>query len=395
MFNKPRARMGGFVLASAFALTAMLSGCGSDNSNNGSTAQASTNAASSQTAANANTAGGKNAADAGTASGNSAADAAPADTAPKSDKLVVYAALNEDDIVQIQKQFKADTGINIEYIRLSGAGDASTRVQAEKNNPQADIMVGGSVEFYDGLSDQGLLEAYTSPNAKEIDARFNDPKGFWQGWYMGVLGIVLNKDRFEKELAPKGVKEPQTWDDLLDPNYKGKFITSNPATAGGGYIFAADQLFRLGDEKGWDYLKKLNANVHHYTPAAGDGITLTATGEFLAGMAWAHDIVKAQKQGYPIKVVIPKQTAFEIGGVGIVKGGANTDNAKTFVDWLLTQKVGEMNTKMSNRYSVRGDVAPPEGMVKIEDVDLVNYDRAKASAMKADVVQKFTDMIGK
>lgn len=386
LFNK-RARTGSFVLAATFALTAMLSGCGSDGNNaNDNTSKASngTNAASNKPAANADT-----------AANQPAANAPAAETDTGSKKLVVYAALNEDDIVQIQKQFKTDTGIDIEYLRLSGAGDASTRVLAEKNSPQADVMVGGSVEFYENLAQQNVLEPYVSPNAKDLDARFNDPKGFWQGWYMGVLGIVLNTDRFDKELAPKGVKEPQTWDDLLDSNYKGKFITSNPATAGGAYIFTADQLFRLGDEKGWDYLKKLNANVHHYTQAAGDGITLTATGEFVAGMAWAHDIVKAQKQGYPIKVIIPKQTAFEIGGVGIVKGGANTDNAKKFVDWLLTKEVGEMNTKMSNRYSVRKDVAPPEGMVKIEDVDLVNYDRPKASAMKEEVVKKFTAMIGK
>jgi iron(III) transport system substrate-binding protein len=314
---------------------------------------------------------------------------------PASTKLVVYAALNEDDVVQLQKQFKTDTGIDMEYIRLSGAGEASTRVQAEKATPQADIMVGGSTEFYEPLAQQGILEKYTSPNAKDIDAKFKDPNGYWQGWYMGVLGIVVNTDRFKKELAPKGVAEPKTWDDLLNSNYKGQFLTSNPETAGGGYIFAATQLFRLGEDNGWKYLNDLNKNVHHYTAGAVDPINLVATGEFMAGVSWAHDIVKAAKTGYPIKVIVPKQTAFEIGGVGIVKNGPNTENAKKFVDWLLTKPVGEMNTKLSNRYSVRKDVAPPEGMIKIEDVDLVNYDRAKAAAMKPDVVKKFTGMIGK
>lgn len=327
---------------------------------------------------------------------SAAASASPAktDAPPASKKLVVYAAMNEDDIVQIQKKFKEDTGIDIEYLRLSGPGEAATRIQAEKASPKADIMIGGSSEFYDPLGQQGLLEKYTSPNAKDIDSQFNDANGYWQGWYMGVLGIVLNTDRFKKELEPKGVPEPKTWDDLLNPAYKGLFITSNPATAGGAYIFAADQLFRLGEEKGWDYLKKLNENVHHYTPGAVDGINLTATGEFVAGMSWAHDIVKAAKQGYPIKVIVPEQTAFEIGGSAVVKGGPNTENAKKFIDWLLTKSVGEMNTNLSNRYSVRKDVAPPAGMIKIEDVKLVNYDRAKASQMKADVVKKFTDMIG-
>lgn len=313
---------------------------------------------------------------------------------PATDHLVVYAALNEEDIVEIEKKFEADTGIDMEYIRLGGAGEASTRVQAEKDHPQADIMVGGSVEFYQPLGDQGILEKYTSPNAAEIDDKFNDPNGYWQGWYMGVLGIVVNKERFEEELAPKGLEMPKNWDDLLDANYKGLFLSSNPATAGGGYIFAATQLFRLGEEKGWEYLQGLNNNVHHYTAGAVDPINLIATGEFVAGMSWAHDIVKSAKQGYPIEVIVPEETAFEIGGAGIIKGGENTENAKKFIDWLLTKEVGEMNTQLSNRYSVRSDVAPPQGMIPVDDVKLVDYDRTKAAEMKEDVVNQFTEMIG-
>ena len=311
----------------------------------------------------------------------------------ESTKLVVYAALNEGDIVEIQRKFKEDTGIDIEYLRF-GAGEASARIMAEKATPQADVFVGGSVEMYGPLAEAGILEKYTSPNAKDIDSQFNDPNGYWQGWYMGVLGIVINTDRFAAELATKGVKEPQTWDDLLDPNYKGLFLTSNPATAGGGYIFVANQIFRLGEDKAWDYFAELNKNVHHYTPGAVDCISLVATGQFVAGMSWAHDIYKSIQQGYPIKVIVPEDTAFEIGGSAVIKGGPNTENAKKFIDWILTQPVGEMNTQLSNRYSVRTDVAPPEGMTKVEDVKLVEYDRPKASQMKEEVVKKFTDMIG-
>lgn len=308
--------------------------------------------------------------------------------APKSTKLVVYTALNEDDILALQKKFKEDTGIDIAYIRLGG-GDAVARVQAEKDSPKADVLVGGSVDLYEPLAKEGIFEKYSSPNAKDLDAKFNDPNGFWQGWYMGVQGIVINKDRFEKELASKGLQKPQTWDDLLDERYKNVFVNSNPATSGGAYIFAADQIFRLGEDKAWEYLINLDKNVHHYYKGAGDCISPIATGEFIAGVSWVHDIFKTQKQGYPIEIIIPKQTAFEIGGAAVIKGGPNTENAKKFVDWLLTKEIGELNTKLSNRYSVRSDVAAPEGLPKIEDIDLVQYDRAKAGEMKPAVVEKF------
>ena len=242
-------------------------------------------------------------------------DTPPADTNDDSTagqtggKLVVYSALNEDNTIAIADQFKKDTGIEIEYISLGG-GDAVARVQAEMANPKADILVGGSVDLYGSLATAGAFEAYDSPNNDSLDARFNDPNHFWQGWYMGVLSIIINEERFEKELTPKGVKMPETWDDLLDPNYKDVFVWANPTTAGGAYIATACQIFRLGEDAAWDYLKALDQNVHHYYKGAGDVISPVATGEFIASIAWAHDSFKIQQQGYPLKLIIPKQTAY-------------------------------------------------------------------------------------
>lgn len=322
-----------------------------------------------------------------------AASAASSTEASRSGKLVVYAALNEKDMVGIQKKFKADTGIDIEYLIFS-AGEGSARVLAEKGAPKADIFVGGSMEVYQPLKDAGALEKYVSPNAKDIPAEYADPDGYWQGWYMGVQSIIYNKDRFAKELAPKGIKPPKTPDDLLNPAYKGQLVGSNPATAGGGYIFVANQIFNRGEDEAWKYITDLNKNIHHYTKGAGDVINLVATGEFVASYAWAHDSYNSVKQGYPLEIVIPENTAFEVGAAAVVKGGANQKNAKTFMDWLLTKEVGQMNTETSNRYSLRSDVKPPEGLPKISEIKVSKYDRAKAAKMKESVVKKFSQITG-
>lgn len=307
-------------------------------------------------------------------------------------KLVVYSALNEDNTIALAEQFEKDTGIKIEYLSMGG-GDAVARVQAEMDSPKADFLVGGSVDLYGSLAKAGAFLEYDSPNNDNLDARFNDPNHFWQGWYMGVLTIIVNTDRFEKELAPKGVKMPETWDDLLDPAYKDVFVWANPATAGGAYIATACQIFRLGEEKAWDYLQSLDKNVHHYYKGAGDVISPVATGEFIASIAWGHDSFKTQQEGYPMKIVVPKQTAYEIGGAAIVKGGPNTENAKIFMDWLLTKEAQELSVKSSYRYPVRDDVKAPEGLPALTDVDLVEYDREKASTMKEQVIQKFEELI--
>lgn len=313
-------------------------------------------------------------------------------SAAASKNLVIYTALQQDDMSWIQTKFKKDTGINITYM-LYSAGTLETKVVSELKNPQADIMLGGSVEYYEDLDKENAFTKFRATNSRTLASQFEDPNGYWQGCYMGVLAMFYNTDRF-KELAAKGLKAPTTWDDLLDSRYKKQFITSNPATAGGGYIFTACQLFRLGTTKGWAYLSKLNKNVDHYTAGADDPISLVATGQFTIGMSWAHDILKTKKLGYPIKIVIPKNTAFEIGGVAVLKGAANTQNGKMFINWLLTKSAQQQDTLVSNRYSVRNDVNPPEGMPKLSTLTLVKYNRQQASANKASVIAQFSKMIG-
>lgn len=81
------------------------------------------------------------------------------------------------------------------------------------------------------------------------------------------------------------------------------------------------------------------------------------------------------------------------GGAAIIKGGSNTENAKIFMDWLLTKEVQELNTSISHRYSVFPDVASPEGLPSLDDVDLVDYDCTEAASMKENVLTKFENEI--
>ena len=85
----------------------------------------------------------------------------------------------------------------------------------------------------------------------------------------------------------------------------------------------------------------------------------------------------------------PNGTAYEIGGAAIINGGPNTENAKIFMDWLLTKEAQELSVETSYRYPVRSDVAAPEGLPALDEVDLVDYDRDKATEMKESVLEKF------
>lgn len=88
---------------------------------------------------------------------NAAEPAAPSG----SKELTVYTAFPEAEVVYYFNEFEKETGIKVNYIRLS-AGEMLTRVEAEKENPQATLMFGGSTDNYIAAVEKGLLEPYQS-----------------------------------------------------------------------------------------------------------------------------------------------------------------------------------------------------------------------------------------
>ncbi len=294
-------------------------------------------------------------------------------------KVVIYAALDTKTANDLVTAFKAQTGIDAELaLQIEQAGTVAGRIKTEAGSPRADVVIGGNSNFHTDLSAGGFLQQYTSPVVAQagIDKKFMDPDGYWTGWYLGALCILYNDKRYQEEIAPKGIKPPTTWDDLLNPAYKGEVIASNPATTGGAYLMMAAQIFRLGSEQaGFDYIRKLDQNVAQYTKGANGSIPLVAQGEAIVGFAWGHDTIKQKIQGnLPITVVFPKDDGFEIGAASIIKGAPHPNSAKKFIDFLLSPAAEKINADNGYRYPVRADVPLPKEMPPFASVSFAPWD---------------------
>ena len=317
---------------------------------------------------------------------------AAATAAPVTGTISVYSALNQSTNDQFFAAFKkAYPGVSADVLPLAAAGELQTRIRTEKNSPKADIFIGGSSEFHDPLGKEGLLEAYISPNAKDIAAQFKEATGLWTGWYTGIFGFISNTTRIG-EVA----KKPATWDDLLDASWKQKLILPSPVTTGGGYIFMATQIFRFNkdEDRAMAYMKSLHANIAQYIPTSPGALTLIDQGQFVGCPNWSHDILTEKGKGNPVDLTVPSDTGFEVGAVSIMKGSKNLAAAKALVDWSITKEAGDLNVKLSNRGSTRTDVASAPGAPSLTSVKLVNYDRQWATDNKDRLITKWKNTVG-
>ncbi|WP_373818913.1 ABC transporter substrate-binding protein [Glaesserella sp.] len=268
-------------------------------------------------------------------------------------RLVVYCSATNLMCEQETQAFGKKYDVKVSFIR-NGSGSTLAKVEAEKNNPQADVWYGGTFDPQSQAGEMGLLEAYQSPNLSQIMEKFRDPakvKGnYTSAIYMGILGFGVNLDRLKK----LGIeKVPTSWEDLLDPRLAGEIQIADPQSSGTAYTAIATFVQLWGEEKAFDYFKKLHKNVSQYTKSGITPSRNTARGETTIGIGFLHDYSVEKKNGANIEMVVPSEgTGYELGGVSILKGSRNLENAKLFVDWALSKEAQELSWQKGEAFQV-------------------------------------------
>ncbi|MCT4660778.1 MAG: ABC transporter substrate-binding protein [Tissierellales bacterium] len=305
-------------------------------------------------------------------------------------KLTVYAGLMEDHAMLAAKEFEKATGVKTDVVRMSG-GEIYARIKAEKENPSASVWYGGGALTFIAAKNDGLLENYKSPVAENIADNFKDPDGAWTGIYSGYLGIEGNK----KWLEENGLELPKTWDDLLKPEFKGNIVVAHPGSSSTAYNFLATIVQLKGEEEGFKYLQKFNGQVRQYTKSGSAPGRMVGMGEAPIALGFLHDAIKYQEEGYEdiVFTAAEEGTGYEIGAVGIIKGGPDQEAAKMFVDWALSKEAQELGkTVGSFQFLTNKEANPPEQAMTLKDTKLIDYDFKWAGDNRSEFLERFMEL---
>ena len=257
--------------------------------------------------------------------------------ASAAEKVRAYTTLEEVFAKEIFDAFEKDTGIRVEWVRLA-SGEAVARIEAEKENPQASIWVGGVGTLHINAKNKGLTAPYRSRTAaKNVPARFRDPDNYWSGLYLGCISFATNTER-AKAL---GIQPPTRWADLLKPEMAKLVRVANPATSGTGYNVVTNAIRICGDDedKGFEFLKKMNPAIDQYTKSGSAPGKSCAIGEIPVAIGYLHDQIKLVKNGAPMTLAVPEEGAgYETASMSLLKNGPEPVEAKKLYDWVLSPK---------------------------------------------------------
>lgn len=309
-------------------------------------------------------------------------------------EITAYTSLEEDDVrVYLEAFGKAHPDIQVNLLRLS-TGDLGARILAEKANPQHDVIWGWAVTNMVDPRIMEMIEPYKPKGIDEVKTTFKDPDHRWFATTGYFAGFCVNNPMLEQ----LGLPMPTSWEDLLNPVYKGHIVMPSPASSGTGYLQIASILQMKGEEEGWKFLEALDQNIAQYIKSGSKPCRMASAGEYAIGLSFAFSGVKQIMEGYPITLVIPKEGAgYEMEVSALMKTSKNKEDAKVFLDWLLTPEAAVLYGERSEMSVVPG-VKPTDAVLKAglpEDVTTILYpmDFAWSAENKDRVLAEWTEKL--
>lgn len=325
------------------------------------------------------------------AGGSSAASEASTAPAEASGKLVLYASTPEDFLNVIVSEFEAATGIKVELVN-AGTGELYKRIEAEGDNPLGDVMLGGMVSS-GYLPNANLWEEYTSPADSELPEAFRNTSGKVTAFSSVPTVIMVNNEK-AKELGVtiKG------FEDLLNPALKGQIVMPDPSQTSSGWEALVNMLYAMGDgdtDKGWAYVEKLMANMEgkllQGSSAVHKGV---ADGEYAVGLVAEAMVDVYLEEGIDVsKVFMTEGVVVNVDGVAIIKGAQNMENAKKFIDFLISKEFqAKMGTLSPPRRPIRDDVDMGDKLIPASDINQIAIDPDYIAGNKEQMLDRFKDI---
>ncbi|WP_046499674.1 thiamine ABC transporter substrate-binding protein [Streptomyces odonnellii] len=267
-------------------------------------------------------------------------------TESKTVTLVSHDSFNASPAVL--KEFTRRTGYTVKVLKSGDAGEALNKEILTKGSPQGDVFFGVDNTLLSRALDNGLFTPYKAKGLDRVDTAAQLDRDQNRVTPIDTGDICVNYDK--KYFADKKLAPPQSFDDLVKPQYKNLLVTENAATSSPGLGFLLGTAAQYGDNGWQDYWKKLKANgvqvVDSWELAYNENFSGSAGGKKAKAdrplvVSYASsppvEVLYAEPQPQQAPTGVATGTCFrQTEFAGLLTGAKNEAGGKALVDFLIS-----------------------------------------------------------
>jgi len=271
----------------------------------------------------------------------------------------VYTELSDSLTKGFKDYYKKTYGkeVEITFVRPGGWPVCLDKVRAWGDKPDADIFLGAGAPAHEVLKQEGRIVPYKPKDWDKIPAEWHgmkvkDKDGDWTCFAPWIVTNLYNEAVLKKLRLPP----PKTWNDLIDPIYRGNIVYTLPYASGTMHETAEIILQTMGEKEGWAYLRALAANLARFSTGSTDTTHITSRGEIPIGIAQPQmNAMVARRDGYPVRDLLPDKTILVPEAVALLKNAPNEKIGKIFLDWLFSME-GQKYVLEGGYFAARTDI---------------------------------------
>lgn len=253
-------------------------------------------------------------------------------------KVVLYSSAedyrNEYYLKRLKEQFP-NYDITIEYL---STGNHAAKLKAEGMNTGCDIVLELEYGYLEMVKDN--LADLSSYDLSQYEDGLVSPDKKYIPETRNSGCIIVNTDTLKK----KGLSEPTSYEDLLDPKYKGLISMPNPKSSGTGYMFLKALVNKWGEDEAFSYFDKLSENILQFTSSGSGPVNALVQGEAAIGLGMTAQAVTQLNEGVPLKLIFfPEGAPYSMYGSAIIKGKESRPAVKEVFDFINTTLIREEN----------------------------------------------------
>lgn len=297
--------------------------------------------------------------------------------------LVLYTSQPNTDAQSTVDAFnQVHPDIQVSWVR-DGTTQLMTRLEAEVQAgvSKPDVLLIADSVTMASLKARGWLQPYLSPLRTPYDAALYDPQGYYYGTKMITTGIAYNT---------RAAAQPQSWKDLTQAVYQGQVTMPSPLYSGAALIHLAAITEDPG--LGWAYYEQLQRNGATAQGGNGAVMAAVASGTKPYGVLVDYMAIREKAKGAPIEFVFPAEGVSVVTEpVAILQSAKNTEAARKFVDFVLSQ-TGQELVRQQGYIPALPTLPMPAGFPSRADIKPLPLNPEQALAQGAQDKARFANL---